>query len=153
HCPVAPYVKDERELEKTLDALILAGVPIVSLDNCTRDVDGARLCQMVEQPVIFARILGKSEVPPCEWRGTLLTNGNNVDVVGEYTRRSLQTNLDAGVDSAKVPLRRFPFDPIRMVLRDRGAYVAAALTTARAFFATRASVKCPPIASYGRWSK
>jgi putative DNA primase/helicase len=152
-CPVAPYVEDEREVEKTLDALILAGVPIVSIDNCTHDVGGARLCQMVEQQVVFVRILGKSEVPPCEWRGTLLTNGNNVDVVGDYTRRSLQINLDAGVESDQVHLRKFKFDPIQLVLKDRGAYVAAALTVARAFRATGAQVDCAPIASYGRWSR
>ena len=152
-CPVAPYVEEEREVEKTLDALILAGVPIVSIDNCTHDVGGARLCQMVEQQVVFVRILGKSEVPPCEWRGTLLTNGNNVDVVGDYTRRSLQTNLDAGVESDQVHLRKFKFDPIRVVLKDRGTYVAAALTVARAFRATGARVECDPVASYGRWSR
>jgi putative DNA primase/helicase len=152
-CPVAPYVEEEREVEKTLDALILAGVPIVSVDNCTHDIGGARLCQMVEQQVVFVRILGKSEVPPCEWRGTLLTNGNNVDVVGDYTRRSLQIHVDAGVESDQVHLRKFKFDPIQLVLKDRGAYVADALTVARAFRATGAQVECDPIASYGRWSR
>jgi putative DNA primase/helicase len=152
-CPVAPYVEDEREVEKTLDALILAGVPIVSIDNCTHDVGGARLCQMVEQQVVFVRILGKSEVPPCEWRGALLTNGNNVDVVGDYTRRSLQINLDAGVESDQVHLRKFKFDPIKTVLKDRGAYVAAALTVARAFRVSGVHVECDPVASYGQWSR
>src|SRR5262249_27424341 len=43
--------------------------------------------------------------------------------------------------------------PIKIVLKDRGAFVAAALTISRAFHVTGAQVECDPIASYERWSK
>jgi putative DNA primase/helicase len=132
-CPVITNCKSVEEMEKRLGALVLEGVPMISLDNCSHDIGGDLLCQITERRLIRIRILGKSEAPECEWRGTLLGTGNNITYVGDMTRRGLIGNLDAKVERPE--LRKFPFDPIERVLKDRGSYIAAAITIARGYIA------------------
>jgi putative DNA primase/helicase len=134
-------------MEKRLGAILLEGAPIQSLDNCTRDM----LCQMTERPLVKTRILGESKAPEVQWRGTLLATGNNVTYAGDMVRRGLTCRLDA---KAEVPERReFAFDPHDAVRADRGKYVAAALTIARAYRVSGEKAACPPIGSYGAWSR
>src|SRR5262245_64507389 len=97
-------------MEKRLGALLLEGLPLVSLDNCVSNLGGALLCQMTSELMIKPRILGKSEAPECEWHGTLFATGNNMTVEGDMTRRTLISNMDAGVERPE--LREFEFDPI-----------------------------------------
>ena len=150
-CPVITSVSSINEMEKRLGALVLEGVPMISLDNCSGDVGGDLLCQITERRLIRIRILGKSEVPECEWRGVLFATGNNITLVGDMTRRGLICNLDAEVERPE--LRKFSFDPIARVLANRGAYVAAAITIARAYIAAGAPEVCGPLGSYGDWAK
>jgi putative DNA primase/helicase len=81
----------------------------------------------------------------------VFANGNNITAEGDLTRRTVVCHLDAGIERPE--LRKFAFDPITRVLGDRGAYIAAALTIARAYRVSGEQVECDPIASYGRWSK
>ena len=150
-CPVITNVELIEEMEKRLGALVLAGVPMISLDNCSVNICGDLLCQITERRVINIRILGKSEAPECEWRGTMFGTGNNITFVGDMTRRGLSAALDPKVERAE--LRKFSFDPIARVLADRGTYVAAAITVARAYIAAGKRVECPALGSYGQWSQ
>jgi putative DNA primase/helicase len=151
-CPVIAASRDEAEMEKRLGALILESAPIISLDNMSFDLGSDLLCQMTTQQIIKVRILGKSETPECEWRGLLFATGNNVHLTGDMTRRGLPCNLDAKVERPE--LRSFAFDPIARVLNDRGAYVAAAITIARAYRAAGSPSHnaTRPLGSYGAWS-
>jgi putative DNA primase/helicase len=149
--PAISKATTEEELEKRLGALVLAGVSVISIDNCTTNLSGTTLCQVTERQLVSIRILGRSEMPECEYRGAVFANGNNITVEGDLTRRTVVSHLDAGVERPEQ--RKFAFDPIARVLTDRGAYVAAALTIARAYRASGERVDCDPIASYGRWSK
>ena len=151
-CPVITEAKTIEELEKKIDAMILQGVQIISIDNCLYNIGGAKLCQATEQQIVGVRILGVSQVVSCEWRGTMYANGNNVGCTADMTRRVLYLNMDAGVEDPE--FRQFKKDPVKMVLADRWKYLAAVLTIARAWRAAgcpgREEVK--PIASYGQWS-
>ncbi|MBR0798949.1 bifunctional DNA primase/polymerase [Bradyrhizobium jicamae] len=149
-CPVITSVPKPDEMEKRLGALILEGVPIVSLDNCSHDLGGDLLCQVVERPIVRIRILSKSEVPECEWRGTLYATGNNIGLKGDMTRRGLVCHLDAGVERPE--LRKFNFDPVAQVLANRGTYINDLLTISRAYRVAGAPKVCGPIGSYGQWS-
>jgi len=149
-CPVITLTRDRDEMEKRLGALLLECVPIISLDNVSVDLEGDLLCQMVEQPLIRVRVLGRSEVPECEWRGVLLSTGNNVGLTGDMVRRGITCNLDPHVERPE--LRKCKFDPVQKVLANRGAYIAAALIIACAHRAA-GRPECPdPIGSYGGWS-
>jgi hypothetical protein len=149
-CPVITNVKSVEEMEKRLGALVLEGVPIISLDNCSDDIGGDLLCQITERRLVRIRILGKSETPECEWRGVLFASGNNVAYRGDMTRRGLIANLDAKIERPE--LREFSFDPIERVLADRGRYIAAALIIARAYIAAGSPKVCGSLGSYGAWS-
>jgi putative DNA primase/helicase len=150
-CPVITASKSIEEMEKRLGALVLEGVPMISLDNCSDNIGGDLLCQITERRLIRIRILGKSEAPECEWRGVLFGTGNNVTLLGDMTRRGLIANLDPKVERAE--LREFSFDPIERVLADRGAYIAAAITVARAYIAAGNPKVCGPLGSYSQWSR
>jgi len=151
-CPVITFVKSVEEMEKRLGALVLEGVPMISLDNCSGNIGGDLLCQMTERPLVRIRILGKSEAPECEWRGVLFATGNNITLVGDITRRGLIANLDPKCERPE--LRSFSFDPIERVLNDRGAYIAAAITIAHAYIAAgRPHVCKTPLGSYEQWSR
>jgi putative DNA primase/helicase len=149
-CPVITFVKSIEEMEKRLGGLVLEGAPMISLDNCSGDIGGDLLCQITERPIVKIRILGKSENPRCEWRGVLFGTGNNITLIGDMTRRGLIANLDAKVERPE--LREFDFDPIERVLANRGVYIAAAITIARAYIAADSPKVCDPLGSYGEWT-
>jgi putative DNA primase/helicase len=139
-------------MEKHLGALVMEGASFVSLDNYSTDIDGSLLCQLMTQRLIRIRILGKSESPLCEWRGTIFANGNNVSLLGDMTRRGLICNMDANIERPE--LRQFRFDPKAKVMADGGKYIAAILTVARAW--RSAGGPCgsvEKIVSYGAWER
>jgi hypothetical protein len=149
-CPVIAAGKTEEETEKRLGALLRDGVPLVSLDNVSGELGGDALAQMTERPLVRIRILGKSGAPEFECKAAIFATGNNLVLVGDMVRRAVVCTLDAGVERPE--LREFKFDPIDRVLQNRGAYVAACLTIARAYVAAGAPKVRGPLGSYGEWS-
>jgi putative DNA primase/helicase len=150
HCPVLTAGKNNDELEKRLGGVILEGGSMVSLDNLSFDLESDLLCQVLTQRIVKVRVLGKSEVPECEWRGTIFGTGNNVRVLGDLVRRTLTCRLDAKVERPE--FRNFTFDAIERVRHDRETYIGAAITIARAYRAGREAPNVRPLAGYGDWS-
>ena len=150
-CPVIAAGESEEEMNKRLGSILLEGGSMVSLDNLSFDLQSDQLCQILSQTIVKTRILGQSATPECEWRGTMLATGNNIRVLGDLVRRTFSCNLDAGVERPE--LRKFAFDPIARVFSDRGAYITAAITIARAYQAVgEANYTVTPLAGYGKWS-
>jgi hypothetical protein len=150
-CPVVTNVASSEEMEKRLGAMVLEGVPIISLDNCSHDLGGDLLCQITEQRYVRIRILGKSEQPQCEYRGSVYATGNNVTYLGDMTRRGLICNLDAALERPET--RTFAFDPVKRAAEQRGQYIHDILTISRAYrVAGCPKTGCSSIGSYGAWS-
>lgn len=153
--PVITSGSNPEEIEKRMGAILLEGPPLISLDNLKYDIEGEMLCQMTERPLVKVRVLGKSETPECEWRGTLFATGNNIRFIGDMTRRGLTCRLDAKTERPE--FRSFDHDPLEDVKTNRGKYIAAVLTLVRAYLVNiekqKHRVKCAPVASYGKWSK
>jgi hypothetical protein len=149
-CPVTTALKSAEETEKRLHAIVLSGIPIFSLDNCTHDLSGEFLCQMAERPIVKIRILGRSETPDCEVRTALFATGNNVTFKGDMVRRGLVCNLET-LDE-RPELRKFNRNALKMASANRATYVAAALTIMRAYLAAGAPEVCGPFGSYAEWS-
>src|SRR5262249_51798972 len=149
-CPAITASKNAEETEKKLGSILLSGVPIVSLDNCTHDLEGELLCQVTERPLIKIRILGRSETPDCESRTTLFVTGNNIVFKGDMVRRNLICNLEAL--SERPELREFKRDTLMHAADNRPAYVAAVLTIIRAYFAAGSPRVCGSLGSYSAWS-
>jgi RepB DNA-primase from phage plasmid len=150
-CPVITAAKSVEETEKRLGAVLLGAIPIFSLDNCTYDLEGELLCQLTERPVVNVRILGRSEMPPCECRATVFATGNNITFRGDMVRRGLVCDLEA--HDERPELRVFQKDALEVAANNRGAYVAAALTIVRAYLAADAPSVCGPFGSYAGWSR
>jgi putative DNA primase/helicase len=61
-CPVITNSKSVEEMEKRLGALVLEGVPMVSLDNCSGNIGGDLLCRSPSGRIACAR-LGRRSRP------------------------------------------------------------------------------------------
>ena len=72
-----------------LVGLLLAGFPVISLDNVNGELGSDLLCQAVERPLVRLRALGRSDILEIESRATLFATGNNLRVRGDMTRRTL----------------------------------------------------------------
>ena len=142
--------KTIEETEKRLHAAMLAGRPIIFLDNVRERLRGAVLCQAIEQPTITVRPLGRSDEIDVANVFTVVITGNNLTVSEDLVRRTLNVTLDA--DSEHPETRTFKRDPIAAIEGDRGRYVAAALTIPAAYIAAGMPGRPDPLPSFGGWS-
>lgn len=149
-CPVMAAGRNEEETEKRLGAALMAGQPIISIDNVNGSLGGDFLCQLVERPVVEVRILGKSQMVKIESRSTIFATGNNIKLVGDMVRRALLCMMDANRERPE--LRQFRDNPVARVLAERGKYIAAALTIVRAYIVAGRPDKAANIASFTEWS-
>ena len=114
------------------------------------ELGGAFLCQLTERPTVTPRILGRSEQPLIRNSFTILATGNNIRLRGDMVRRSLISQLDAGMERPET--RHFKDNPVEKVLSNRGFYISAALTVVRAYLVAGQPDRPPPYASYEPWS-
>lgn len=149
-CPVTAVAPREEETEKRLIGSALAGHPIIALDNCNGVLSGDFLAQLTERPVLSLRALGSSDRQRINNVFTVFATGNNIIIHGDLTRRVARSKLDA--NTADPLTRVFTSNPVQIVLLDRGRYVAAILTIARAYIAAGMPNKPHRIPSYELWS-
>ena len=149
-CPVISAAPDEAETEKRIAGLLLAGYPIVSIDNVNGELGGDLLCQAIERPLIRIRPLGASDIIEIENAVTLFATGNQMRVRGDMVRRTQISDLDANEERPE--LRGFKADPVAMILANRGHYVSACLMIVRAYIEAGQPGRLAPIASFGDWS-
>jgi Bifunctional DNA primase/polymerase, N-terminal len=150
-CPVTTVSKNAEENEKRFHGIVRSGIAMVSLDNCTHDLGGELLCQIVERPMIKIRILGHSETPDCDVHTAVYATGNNIGLKGDMVRRGVVCNLEA-LDE-RPELRRFSRSALKTAAVNRATYVVAALTVMRAYLAAGAPEVCGPFGSYEDWSR
>lgn len=149
--PVIAASVKEGETDSRLVAAILGGQPIVSIDNVNGQLGGDLLCQMIERPVVSVRPLGVSRLVRVESRATCFATGNNIQIVGDMTRRVVLCSLDPKMERPETrQFRAYPFDTI---LADRGKYIAAALTIVRAYVEAGCPNTLPALASFEDWSR
>ena len=122
---------NDEEMEKRIGSDLLAGAPIIALDNCVRPLDGVILNQMLTQTQVKVRILGLSQSPTLISDAAVMATGNNLTIAGDLTRRVLVCRLDPKVD--KPEERVFENDAVIDAMAGRPALVVAALTVLRAY--------------------
>ncbi|RWO55391.1 hypothetical protein [Mesorhizobium sp.] len=149
-CPVISPGRNGDETEKRLGAVVLAGQPVVSLDNVVGLLSSPLLCQVLERPRVLIRPLGSSTVGETETRTSWFATGINLTVADDLNRRTLIGRLDS--DMERPELRIFRGDPVTTVLRERGRYIAACLTIPRAYITAGKPGRLPKLASFGQWS-
>ncbi|WP_162925087.1 hypothetical protein [Aurantiacibacter odishensis] len=149
--PVLSAGKHEDETDKRVAAALLDGHPVISIDNVNGDLGGDQLCQAVERPIVSLRPLGRSELVRVESYATWFATGNNIQLVGDMVRRTIQCKLDPQVERPE--LREFAADPVQTVLADRGQFIAAALTVVRAYQVAGCPEPMPPLGSFEEWNR
>ncbi|WP_315747580.1 MULTISPECIES: hypothetical protein [unclassified Bradyrhizobium] len=149
--PVMAAGRNDEETEKRLGAALMAAQPLISIDNVTNGLGGDALCMAIERSSLRIRILGLSKNACVEARGTTFyASGNNIVVVGDVCRRVITAVLDP--ETERPELRSFNNNPVAKVMRDRGTYIAAALTICRAYMAAGRPRTAKCLASFEAWS-
>jgi hypothetical protein len=147
------FPADDEECRKLLLAELLRAPAVIEFDNLTGDLVAHKsLCTALTSEHMSGRILGVSKTATVSTRALFLSSGNNVGPVQDMTRRCITIRLDPGCEVPAARSFRRP-DLVREVLRERGRYVAAALTIVRAWIvAGRPKADCRAMAGYGDWS-
>ena len=150
-CPVISLMpNDDKENEKRLNTAACTQQPIIALDNVSVTLMGDFLCQLIERPLLQVRVLGRTEFVNVSNSAFVIANGNNLVVGADVVRRVVQIALDANMEDPTT--RSFIRDPVADVLADRGRYVHAVLTLARAYVTAGKPGRLPPLMSFEQWS-
>jgi len=149
-CAVIASSPNVEETEKRLIGAALSGQQIIAIDNVSEMLTGDFLNQVTERPLLQIRPLGTSVTIRIPNTFTVFANGNNLSAPADLVRRTLICRLDANVENPET--REFDRNPVTDVLRDRGRYIAAALTIGRAYVLAGYPDQLPSLPSFERWS-
>lgn len=149
-CAVIAVAPNADETEKRLQGAALSGQQIIALDNCSEVLFGDFLNQVTERPLLQLRPLGTSNTVRIANTFTVFANGNNLMAPADLVRRTLVSRLDANLENPEE--RVFASNPVKMILADRGMYVAACLIIGRAYVVAGSPNRCTTLASFDRWS-
>jgi len=153
NCPVITQGDDRAETEKRLGALMISGSQILCIDNVNGDLQSDLLGLIISENEVTARVLGKSANAKLTNRFVVFVTGNNLRIVGDLNRRMLICEMDAVLEHPEK--RRFDFDPVAAVFKDRGKYIAACLTIVRAHCLAGfpGFAELEPLNSFDQWGK
>jgi hypothetical protein len=121
----------EEEAGKTWHSILMAGDPVVVLDNITQPIGGATMCSILTQPYFQRRVLGNKAMGGVPTNIIVLCNGNNLAFKGDLPSRAIISRMDAGMEHPET--RKFKRDLLTYIPDHRGEIVAAALTAMRGF--------------------
>lgn len=130
---VATGAKPE-EFEKSLGAALIAGRPLLVMDNLVQPLAGQLLCMTLSAERVSIRLLGYSKDVEVPTSAALFATGNNMQIKGDMARRALLCRLDAGVERPED--RAFDGDLLAEARRRRPELVGAVLTICK-WHATR----------------
>jgi putative DNA primase/helicase len=141
---------NDEELEKRLVAHLLAGDPIIAIDNCTRPLSGDFLNRILTEQSVKPRVLGKSEAPILLTNALVTATGNNLTIGGDLIRRTIICRLNPNVERPE--LRAFDREPVAFAKAHRPALVVAVLTILRAYHVAGRPGRPAPLGSFEEWS-
>ena len=150
YCPAITAGETVAEMEKRLDAMLLAGHPMFSLDNLTGNLSSDKLCHALTEQVVAPRVLGQSKTVEVDNTYVAAATGNNVRPSGDLTRRTVIGDLDPQAERPE--LRAFKSDPVKTVMADRGKYLSACLIIVRAYMLAGMPGALSPLNNFNDWS-
>ena len=141
---------DDKEAEKRYDSVLMAGDPVILIDNIQHTVKSDRLCSIATQTVIDSRILGFSKILKMPSNSLWLFTGNNISFAGDITRRVLKSRIDPRCENPEE--RTFKKDVKRFVIENRKVIVESVLTILKAFIQEKNKPVVTPLGSFEEWS-
>lgn len=151
--PRTPPAEDEAEERKRITALALSGDRLVLIDNVKR-LGSAALDAVLTSTWWRDRVLGEGKVFEGEIKAVFIATGNNVELLGDLTRRVCHIRLESMHER---PEQRSDFkhpDLLPWVRAEAPRLAKAALTILRAYHvAGRPAQKVQPWGSYEGWNR
>lgn len=145
------YGDNPEEAAKRLDSALLAGDPILHIDNIEGPLEGAALCQTITQSFRRMRLLGSNSMVTVPCNILITATGNNLTLRGDIVRRMLVCRLDAQCERPEE--REISQDLLAEVAEQRGDLVMLAQTIMLAYIrAGRPRLGLTPIGSFEAWS-
>ena len=142
--------KTEQAFEKQLDAALRLRPGIISVDNVTYPIEGARLCSILSEREILIPATGNrttTEVEPA----MLFFNGNNLNIVGpDLKRRSLIIRLHERRETVDEARGSTWIDEL---LERRDVIVPEMMNLLVAFKRANSPRQTAPLASFEDWSR
>ena len=145
------YGDDPAELRKMLFAALLEGDQQIAIDNVDIPVSGADLAVILTSSVYRGRVLGQSVNASVPTKAVISMNGNNLQIIGDLTRRVLVSRLDPTCE--RPAEREFSFNPVDEVRSVRSDYVLSALNVMSAYRCSTQGVSVRPFGSFEDWSR
>jgi putative DNA primase/helicase len=144
---------DDAEAEKRLAGVLLAGDPVIALDNIERPLKGDLLCQVSTQQFVRLRPLGASGMLSIPTHALMVATGNNLSIVGDLKRRVVMIRMDSGKERPEQ--RTFTRDHLQDVFARRGELIRAALTIPLAYLAAGvpAIEGIHPLGGFEQWDR
>ncbi len=146
---------DDDEFRKRITAILLAGDPLVLIDNAAGVLGCASLDALLTSTTWTDRLLGKTEMTKVlPARSIWIATGNNLQFAADTARRTLRIRIESPLEN---PEERTGFkhpELLSWVRRERGRLAAAAVTILRAWHvAGRPTMNLSPWGSFDAWSR
>lgn len=148
------FIPDETEFEKAIFAKLLEGTQCCLIDNIDRPLNSPKLNSILTQERMSGRVLGLSKNASVSTKCLFMATGNNLEVMGDLTRRTLLCILDANTE--RPAERNFKNANLHQwALKNRGQLVHAGLTILRGHFVAGfpGAKGLTPFNSFNQWSE
>lgn len=157
---VGTEAESDAEYRKRITSLLLAGQPIIVLDNVNSTLASGTLAAAATARYWYDRLLSSNQMSALRNDATWIITGNNLTVSAENARRGVWVRLDAQVERPEDrPVTTFRHgDLIGWVRARRADLVWSVLTLIQAWVAatdggTQVLDGVPNMASFGEWSQ
>lgn len=154
--PMMKAPEDEGEWRKQLLSILIAGRPVMVVDNIEGRFGSAALASLLTSQVHEDRILGKSENVQMPHRTVWIGNGINIQLGGDLPRRCYLIRMDAEHPRPWQREGTFLHPNLKAWVREnRAAILFAILVLARAWIsAGRPVPKClPKVGGFDEWAE
>jgi hypothetical protein len=146
-----PQSKDPDEDRKKILSFLMAGDPLILIDNCEKPISGGSLCSILTQEYYQDRILSVNKMARVNTAVTIIATGNNLQFMGDMTTRALLCTIDPGME--KPEERQFDINIYELISKNRALYVNAALSILKAFWnAKKPKQDIKPYGRFEQWS-
>jgi len=134
--PASMSQEDNRDEEKKrMLALLMSGSAVTVIDNIEKPLKSDTLCTVLTEPVWKERILGKTEEIKVGTATTWIATGNNLQVSGDLSTRSLVCTIDPECERPEE--RDFKINLHEYIPAHRGEIASACLTILKAYWTAK----------------
>lgn len=142
------------DFEKTLLSCLIPLPTVLHFDNLTKDIFTLpMLASVFTSEFIAGRILGQSSMVDVSTRTLIITNGNNIEPVGDMCRRMGTINLISKSEYGKV-VEHIGEKPVPAMSAQRAKYISAALTIINAWIkAGKPKSDSQAISNFHEWQE